>query len=461
MGNILRKLKMLIAQNGRFIACSTLVLWLSFSFNIFGAMTQDAFMNNFKDSESLTVNSIVCVGQYFDGQLVFRQSVGASGKYVCDPAELTPYSSQFGLQGRLYTSVYGALNSALGMSSVSYVIFAQLVTALLSALCFAIFAVWVRRRYGLIPALVVVAGIALSPMIVGFARNLYWALPLMVAPFLYTFIFYRSLGDKEIHPAVFWAGLFVLFYLRLLCGYEYVTSFTLSVFAGMVPYLYESRSRLREYFNQAIIVLGVAVLAFSTAIVTHVVSLSHSTGSVYSAIEVVKSRALERTLRGSEYTKYAIEGLKSNLPVVYSVADNYVHFDGKQQSLKWAVVAAGLNYLFMPIALIPLQFAEPFGTILQSFLASMIILSVIFVYRKKLFDKKSLKRVEGLYAGLLTSIVAYVSWLIMASSHSLVHAHINGILMYLPYGLFAFTIVGLVLQRIFSKIREPYAKKKR
>ena len=460
MGHIFRRARTLFKQNALFIVGATSVLWLSFSFNIFGAMSNDAFMANFKDSESLTVSAVTCEGRYFDGQLMFNNLAGTDRKYECDLTQLTPYSSQFGLQGRLYTGGYIVLHSLFGMPVAYYIFFAQLVTALLSALCFAVFAVWVRKRYGMVSAVVVIIGTALAPMVVGFARNLYWALPLMVAPFLYVLMFYKSMHAKQLHPVIFWGGLFVLLYLRLLCGYEYVTSFAIAVFAGMVPYLYESKSRVLTYGKQALITICIALLAFGAALTTHVVSLAHSTGSIFSAMNIVKTRALERTVKGSEYTQYAIQGLKTNMPVVYSIANSYVHLDEKQQSMKWAIVASALNYLFMPIVLIPLQFTQPVGVFAQSFIVNVLLLTIIFVYRKRLFEKKRLQTIEGLSLGALVGLGAYMSWLVLASSHSLVHAHINGILMYLPYALFAFTIMGITLQTVITRLRVPYAKKK-
>jgi hypothetical protein len=54
--------------------------------------------------------------------------------------------------------------------------------------------------------------------------------------------------------------------------------------------------------------------------------------------------------------------------------------------------------------------------------------------------------------------VGYLSWLILARSHSLVHAHINGILLYLPFALFGYIIIGLYLQtlsgRVWKKIKK-------
>lgn len=445
--------------NGRFFFISTIILFCSFMFNVSGAMKSDSFLQNYKDSESLVVSAISCKGSYAGGLLAFNRYVGADSQYNCDTPALSPYYSQFGLQGRVYTFGFKLFDGLFGIGLKNYILLAQFLTALVSAMCFALMAVWANNRYGKFVGVFFVIAVSISPMVVGFARNLYWALPLMIAPILFTLYAYK-VKAKESSRILFWVGIFLLLYARWLCGYEYVTTITLAVFATTTLYLYEASSSVKQYFKEALTTCLVAVLAFSAALGTHILNLSSYTGSTQSAVKIVKERALERTLRGEEYTKYASLGLKSNLSEIYVVADGYIHFEKKQGSLFWAVVAAAINYLFMPVLNLPLALKEPLGALVQSMLIFITILAVVYIKRHRLFAKKALRQAEALLLSSAIGLCGYLSWLILASSHSLVHAHINGILQYLPFALFGYIVMGMALRQAISSMKiSSYVKR--
>lgn len=442
----------------RFFITAFLLLWLSFSFNFFSAMTDESFVQNFKDSESLVVSSVVCKGAFADGQLAFDKAAGTREQYRCDFNRLEPYYSQYGLQGRVYTAGY-KLASKLGLSASKYVVLAQLSTAALSAATLAGFIVWVRRTHSQVASIAVLVLLGMSPMIVGFARNLYWQLPLLFLPIMYGLYLYPSkkFFNKKIW---FWTGLGILLYLRYLCGYEYITTLTVAALSGVVYHLFMERATLRKYINSAVVTWIVSVLAFSAAFATHVLSLSSYTGSVSSAIHIVKERALERTLRTDEYTKYAISGLKSNIPHVYAISDSYIHFEDKQGSLGWAIVAAVLNYAMVPAVSVPIELKGVFGEIIQSSLVLALLVLLLYKKRKKIFITADKQEVNVLFFLATLGLFGYISWLLLASSHALVHAHINGILLYMPFALFSFVLIGVAIDEGYKRIRETIWEKK-
>ncbi|MDF2460675.1 MAG: hypothetical protein K0S68_78 [Candidatus Saccharibacteria bacterium] len=434
-----------------YLAITTGVLFLSFAFNVFGAVTTLGFNENFKDSESLVTNQVLCEGRYHHGQLLsFKdEKTPATTRVGCEPQKLKPYSSHFGLQGRVLV----VAAAVTGIKETTFIKLATLATALVSALVLALTGLWVRRRYGLIPAVTFTALIAISPMVVGFGRNLYWAMPLMFASLAYTLWFYRPQAARK-RAVWFWSGLGVLFYLRYLCGYEYVTSFTLMVAAAIAYHLYMGRAQRKSYLREFSLLLATAVLSFSLAIGTHVLALSTDTGSVSKAVETIKQRAVARTADAGPAAPIAIDGLRRNVKEVYHAATAYADLDAKAQSgsMPWAVIAAGANYLFLPVVRFPLALTEPFATYSQSFAALLLALAALFHFRQH-WAAGLRREVDALFVAMGVGLAAMLSWLILAPSHSLVHAHINGILIYLPFAIFGYAAIGVAVQTLIRRLR--------
>lgn len=438
-----------IKQNKLFYSLITIGLFLSFAFNVFGAVTSESFKLNFKDSEALVSNQIVCKNGLFNGQLLEPKGESSGVVSTCAGSNLAPYSSQFGLQGKILGFGYQLVDTvASGFSTSVFIALSQLLTAFLSAALFALLIVWVKTKYGTTVAILTFAFIALSPMLVGFGRNLYWALPLMIAPFIFSIYYYRPDLKPRLKIA-FWVILGTLFYLRYLTGYEYITTLTIMVFAAVAYTLYINKVQLKNYIQAAGLVLGVSVVAFCMAMATHIGALTIYTGSVHASIQKITQRAEERTINGGDYTHYPYGNLKAIAPSFYEATDEYVNYEKRMDSgsLVLATLVSAMTYLLIPVIHLPIELNQSLGLYVQSTVVFVIILGILFVTRKKWLPPKMIRDIEALYVGLSIGIVGYLSWLVLAFSHSLVHAHINGILLYLPTALFGFIILAIFIHQ--------------
>gem|GEM_PF-5843075 len=443
-----------------FFGITTLMLFTSFSFNVFGAMTTDAFVLNYKDSEMLVYNQIKCGGRVYSDQLLESKAITPidGTDYSCKTGT-TPYSSQFGLQGRVYTGVFRVVSKITHISTGTYVAIAQLTTALMSAIVFGLFVLWVRVNYSGISASIVTLLLAMSPMIVGFARNLYWALPLFIAPFVFALYKYR-LHESRKSALVFWSILGSLLYLRYLCGYEYITTFTIMTVAVVVYFLYMGKAKRVDYYRQIAISCMVSVLAFGAALATHVVALNSYTGSTGKSIDIVMKRAQERTVNGDKYLQYPYMNLKNLASDYYRTANTYVNFDDRvaSGSKLWSISAAITNYLLLPVVSLPLNTTGPLTLYIQSTVAFITALAVLYIKRDTWVNKKINRSVKGLYLAMSVGLVGYLSWLVLANAHSLVHAHINGILMYLPFALFGYVVIGVFVEYFIMIATKTYKR---
>ncbi len=437
-----------VKKQKKFLVFGTAVLFLSFSFNIFGTLSTDSFINNQKDSEALVTNQVLCSGAYYNNQLL--QIKNYKGKYTqitCNPDELIPYSSQYGFQGKIYTLVYKIFNKFAPVNGIRFIALAQLVTALISALCLALVGLWVYVRVSKIAGWIFVFLASMSPMLVVFARNLYWALPLMVLPIIVILWFYKPNATKK-YSMYFWSGVFLALYLRFICGYEYVTTLSIMAVAIISYFLFMEKFGWKMYLKQFAIAFAVSLLAFAFALGTHIYSLQQQTGSVHDAVLIIKSRALARTTDSTHYLKYTYMNLSYTSPDYYQTLDSYTQLSERTNSKSQisANVVSVMNYALLPVVTLPLAFNQPFGLFLQSTVVFVLVMILIFKDRSRLFKGARLHQVNGLFLGAAIGLVGSISWWVLAHSHSLVHAHINGITTYLPFALFSFMIIGLYIE---------------
>lgn len=447
----------LVGKYTKLYVLSVLVLFISFALNGLGVLTTEQFVRNFKDSEALVTSQVKCEGKLYGGQLLNAKEGAPKG--TCDPNNYDPYSSQYGIQGKIYTIGYRMLKKITGIWPSAYIAGAQLVTALLSAAVLAAVVIWSRDRLGKIPAIVVLIAVALSPMIVGFSRNLYWAMPLMFIPIVYVLYYFNPNQLRRGGGGwVFFTVLGLLLYVRYLTGYEYLTTFTILPFAVMVYFLYMHSEPLKSYVKAALGVGLVSGAAFAMALGTHVISLNSQTGSTKQSVEIIKKRMNERTTSSEKYSRYAYYGLNATESDVYQITNTYIDYDSRMEggSILLATMVSWFNYALLPVVNVPVTFNSPFGLISQSLASLVVLLIAIFTFRHKLgLKKQKLRQMTGLYLSLVIGFAGFFSWLVAAHAHSLVHAHINGILFYLPFALIGFMIIGLTLEAALGK----YARK--
>lgn len=452
---------MFVGKHTRLYVLSVLFLFVSFALNGLGVLTTEQFVKNFKDSEALVTSQVKCEGRLYGGQLLNTRE--GTPKGTCDPANYEPYSSQFGIQGRAYTLGYKILKKVVHISPSAYVALAQLLTALSSAAVLALVVLWVRSNLGKIPALTVLVLVGLSPMIVGFSRNLYWAMPLMFLPVAYVLYAFRPDRLKPGRGAlVFFVGLVLLLYIKYLAGYEFLTAFTILPIALMSYSLYVNGESLKSYIKATLAVGLVSLVAFGAALTTHAVSLNPLTGSMSRSVAVIRQTAKERTTESKKYTSYAYYRLKDTANDVYQITNTYLDYDTREKgnSIILSEVVSLFNYAILPIVNVPIAFNSPFGVLLQSNALFVMILAFIFVSRRRLgLSEGRLRALRGLYLALLIGFAGFASWLLLARAHSLVHVHINGIMLYLPFALVGYMIVGIALETRLDTFRKKIGRR--
>ena len=212
--------------------------YFSYSINIFNVASNDWFEKHQYDSEQLVLdgllngaasNNEVVLGRYTRpdvvNQYLLTRELYAEGN---KSGKFDWYKSQFGLQVKSF-----AILSRIGLSNASTL---QSIAALLMSLVVVAMFGFIWRDFSLLPALIFTSVYIFSPWVVVFSRNLYWVSFTWFLPLLTTMWLAPKIYAYKDQMYLMSGALFFAYLLKLLRGYEYVTTI---FFASCVPIFYQ------------------------------------------------------------------------------------------------------------------------------------------------------------------------------------------------------------------------------
>ena len=433
------------------------VLFLSFFGNIFGVGLWREWFDGFqRDSSAIVEKTARCKEKSgYSGPLIVAKnedynSVMTTGG--CDASLLKPYASQYGLQARIITAL--APND-----SAKLPVYFKKVNAVLSAAMaalMALVALRVRKLFGFVVAAVFATLVAFSPWIVGYAQNMYWIEPLMFAPFAFAFLSYSYCKSSK-KMWLFYLGETILLFLKLLGGYEYISTIAISVLVPIIFFeLVNNKQKVISLWKHAVMTCIVVVVAFVGAYATNFMALSDYYHSSDTALKMINERASERGLSGIRKMRaHAIGNLKTLLPESYKFVNRFINMDelaeDRGSTYQYLAINAG-NYVLLPALSLPLSLKGMVGEIVQSVLVWVLVGYLVLFYLKR--RHPSFKYYRSFLWSLHISLAGALSWLILMPGHALPHAHINGIVFYMPLLLFVYMIVGLYVGNMVKKWRK-------
>jgi len=433
------------------------VLFLSFFGNIFGVGLWREWFDGFqRDSSAIVEKTARCKEKSgYSGPLIVAKnedynSVMTTGG--CDASLLKPYASQYGLQARIITAL--APND-----SAKLPVYFKKVNVVLSAAMaalMALVALRVRKLFGFVTAAVFATLVAFSPWVVGYAQNMYWIEPLMFAPFTFAFLSYSYCKSSK-KMWLFYLGETILLFLKLLGGYEYISTIAISVLVPIIFFeLVNNKQKVIKLWKHAVMTCVVVVVAFVGAYVTNFMALSDYYHSSDTALKMINERASERGLSGIRKMRtHAVGNLKMLLPESYKFVNRFINMDelaeDRGSTYQYLAINAG-NYVLLPALSLPLSIKGVFGEIVQSILVWVLVGYLVLFYLKR--RHPSFKYYRSFLWSLHISLAGALSWLMLMPGHALPHAHINGIVFYMPLLLFVYMVVGLYIGNIVKKRRK-------
>ena len=440
-----------------FFSVVWVVLFLSFFGNVFGVGLWREWFDGFqRDSSAIIEKTARCKEKFgYSGPLIVIKnedynSVMTTGG--CDASLLKPYASQYGLQARIITALAPKDNAKLP----SYFKKVNVVLSAAMAALMALVTLRVRKLFGLVAAAVFATLVAFSPWVVGYAQNMYWIEPLMFAPFAFAFLSYSYCKSSK-KVWLFYLGETILLFLKLLGGYEYISTIAISVLVPIIFFeLVNNKQKVISLWRYAVMTCVVVVVAFVGAYVTNFMALSDYYHSSDTALKMINERASERGLSGIRKMRtHAVGNLKTLLPESYEFANRFINMEelakDRGSTYQYLAINAG-NYVLLPALSLPLSLKGMVGEIVQSVLVWVLVGYLVLFYLKR--RHPSFKYYRSFLWSLHISLAGALSWLILMPGHALPHAHINGIVFYMPLLLFVYMVVGLYIGNIVKKRRK-------
>ena len=440
-----------------FFSVVWVVLFLSFFGNVFGVGLWREWFDGFqRDSSAIVEKTARCKEKSgYSGPLIVAKNEDYNSVMMaedCDASLLKPYASQYGLQARIITALAPKDNAKLP----SYFKKVNVVLSAAMAALMALVTLRVRKLFGLVAAAVFATLVAFSPWVVGYAQNMYWIEPLMFAPFAFAFLSYSYCKSSK-KMWLFYLGETILLFLKLLGGYEYISTIAISVLVPIIFFeLVNNKQKVIKLWKHAVMTCVVVVVAFVGAYATNFIALSDYYHSSDIALKMINERASERGLSGIRKMRaHAIGNLKTLLPESYTFADRFINMEelakDKGSTYQYLAINA-VNYILLPALSLPLSLKGVFGEIVQSVLVWVLVGYLVLFYLKR--RHPSFKYYRSFLWSLHISLAGALSWLILMPGHALPHAHINGIVFYMPLLLFVYMVVGLYIGNIVKKRRK-------
>jgi hypothetical protein len=435
----------------------------AFLFNLFGAGQSKDWFDGFEDySEQFALTTVNCSDDgAYKGNLIIPPAY-LSGQKAGNPVHnqkgCIVYASQFGLQGFIY-SVIPKVTQSKGLQGVILSL-TKVVLALSLAAVLIAFLVFVHRQFGKGPAGVTAGLIVVSDWVVGYAANLYWVIFLAFLPFICSLYVYPRWRNSVRHLWYFYGALAGLFLVRFLTGYEF---FSVIAVSAAVPIVYWELQRSYDWkliAKRSLLVGASAAVAFGLAMAVHIGSLMNDYGSFKEVTHAMEERAEKRSDPGVSFRSVILNFYKTT-PEVYGAIDkNIADLDHYVTGKSNPVVYFGLiivNYAMLPVVTIPVELKGLVPHILQSFIFWAAGASALlwWLFKRRVIKKPAARALAG---ALVVGLAGICTWPVVAMGHFFEHAHINAIIFYLPFLLWAYVIVGIAATTYWKKLWRRIAK---
>ena len=407
------------------------LLTLSFYQNIFEVADMNSFNNWQNDSESLVIGRLIKSrqsGLTSDYGLLQRDlNWTTSNSFVTNTyvENFYIYTSQIGLQGFLF----GVIDRISPLSSSGTLEALYLLNSLLLAILIAMIALWTNKEFGFLSGIFLIIGCIFSPWLTFGAKNLYWVIWTMLLPFVVTlYLHWLEQRGTKINQWIFAISAFIVIFIRAACGFEFITTFLISIELPVIFYALKNNWTKREYILRSTWIGLGGITAFLAAFCVNIWQRTMYFGSFETALENMQANVYKRTgIFEAEVAEVYLTSLEQPL---LKVINTYLR-NGTSLLLDYRM--DGLIFL-------------------------LLVLSVVLFVDKKYVPliNKDFNSLVSLAITIGISLIAPISWFVFGKGHSAIHTHINYITWYIPCVPLLLMLCGAVTGRAIKGFWDIY-----
>lgn len=384
---------------------AALVLFAGFRFNAWRACEEGRFEAFPGDPEGLVLGRICKARQ--DGLFSAGGLTGTTARNLAEQirqyeerapvSEWAPYRSQPGGQALLFAAFDLACGSSIPLL--------RSVAAAFSAIVIAGVITWFYLELGWLPALCVLAGVALSPWLTAMGRCLWWCLGAYYLPLVV--VSYAARAGREVEGGLCLA----MFAKCLLSGFEFIAAAALM---PLVPLAYYAVG-----FRRVIRAAGAVLAGIALALAVLSVQLWIVDGSIAAIPDALARRTVGRQV------VLGAGGLPLPVPDLPDTLRRYVRTPAIDLNNLWGV---GPGLSVRPTRQID------FGQLACVFL---------FATAVALWRDRGAAR---LAAALWLSLIAPLAWFVVFLGHANVHFHVDPVVWQMPFTLYGFAMIGQAMK---------------
>lgn len=344
------------------------------------------------------------------------------------------YKSQPGFQGIVYSIIDKWTDFA---PSTNIFIFRSLISLalalILSGICY-----WFLLEFGWLAAIITAFFIMISKWLALLGGNLFWSLWSFYLPLLAVSFLLRSVGDKGeyILTGNFMGMVYVFALIKILfSGYDFITPALLMI---TVPFVYYTVKNAWGWkvFLRGLIFMGIGLAgSVLTGLIILSIQIRMAEGSFGLALRHIVFSFSKRTYGLSALNNEAPKSFLAEVQSVLDVIWMYLNGNAFTFSTQFSMSTTFLRDLVD-------------GRYLYIFI--LFVLSAVLFFVKKLGSTKIDDYRKGLALIIATgySVIAPISWVITFRDHAASHIHLDFIIWQMPFTLFGFALVGLIISMI-------------
>jgi len=327
------------------------------------------------------------------------------------------YASQVGLQGM----VMGELGEKVNISNENlYNLYVTILSLLLGIILTTII-YWIYTEFNVISALLTFIVCLFSPYLNAFGNNLYWVEFTWFLPMTSMILLLSYFDRNNIKYNNLMVGLvtFITVLIKVLNGNEYITTIGISLIVPLVYYAIKNVWKFKEFFVRALNVTICAIISFFTGIGLWLIQLKSYYG-VNEAIRIAKETIIKRIgTKGEALASVMVDSANGDL------------LEALSESMTSNVFEVIKTYLKSPI--FPFMNSKTLIYIFAVFFVISLMLSLIII--KKKIKLENYRKILAINVATAFSILAPLSWYVLAKGHSYIHIHMNHVLWILPFAL--------------------------
>jgi len=325
------------------------------------------------------------------------------------------YESSSGFQAFILSIIDNAFDKINFLSNKEIRLnFYRLLFSILFTLCLIAFIYFSIKQFSILNGYLLLIFICSSQWLIFFSNNLYWTFFLVFLPTSMTIFFFQKykFNCKKKYFNLYYFSIYLIIFIKCMCGFEYISTVGVSISCIVLYYALIERISLKRHLIHHFKIFIVFIFGFLSASATYLLSIYLRLGNFSEIIEKVKFVLLKTTT--------IIFTPNSTSPNLQLSSIIKVYFEGHP-----------FRYGIKTISFIQFQHII--------FLTSIVGLIIILFIKKT--NTKNL-RLHSLAITFFYSILAPLSWFILAKGHSNSHFHLNQVLWYLPTLFFAIILLN-------------------